>query len=280
MKAINTETGDMILVLGGTGKTGRRIVERLKARGETVRIGSRAAELPFDWQNRSTWEAVLKDVAAVYMAFHPDLTASGAADTIRAFSEQAAQSGVKRLVLLSGRGEAGAQRCEQIVKEAGLEWTILRCAWFCQNFSEDFLYDMVMSGTVALPVDEVKEPFIDADDIADVAVEALTTPHHAGQLYELTGPRLLTFAEAVGEIAKATGRQINYVPITFEAFAKGLVQQKVPTEMVNLLDLLFNEVLDGRNAHLTDGVQRALGRPPRDLKDYAKQTAAAGGWKR
>ena len=271
-------TQDMTLVLGGTGKTGRRVVERLKARGIPVRVGSRSAELPFEWQDPTTWAPVLQDVAAVYITYHPDLAVPGAADTIRAFVDQAVQSKVRRLVLLSGRGEEEAQRCERIVQDADVAWTILRSSWFSQNFSEAFLRDLVLGGKVALPAGDVREPFIDAEDIADVAVAALTEPGHAGQLYELTGPRLLTFSEAIGEIARATDREIAYAPIPQEAFTSALAEQAVPADFVALLSYLFNEVLDGRNAHLTDGVQRALGRAPRDFTDYARDTSAAGAW--
>jgi len=162
--------------------------------------------------------------------------------------------------------------------ESGLDWTILRASWFNQNFSEAFLRDFVLSGVVALPAGEVTEPFIDADDIADVAVAALTETGHTGQLYELTGPSLLTFDEVVGEIARVSGREIKYVPITTEDFVAGMKEQGIPDEYVSLVSYLFTEVLDGRNSHVTDGVQRALGRPPREFKQYAKDAAATGVW--
>lgn len=266
------------LVLGGTGKTGRRVMQRLKVRGVPTRIGSRAAEPPFDWQDPSTWDPVLDDVAAVYIVFHPDLAVPGAPATIRSFTEQAVQHGVRRLVLLSGRGEEEAQRCERIVQEAGVEWSILRASWFAQNFSEAFMRDLVLGGVVALPAGDVREPFVDAEDIAEVAVAALTEPGHANQLYELTGPRLLTFAEAVREIAAATGRKITYLPTSQAAFASALHEQNVPDDFVALLSYLFSEVLDGRNAHLNDGVHRALGREPRDFAEYVRTTAATGAW--
>jgi uncharacterized protein YbjT (DUF2867 family) len=124
----------------------------------------------------------------------------------------------------------------------------------------------------------VAEPFVDAEDIADVAVAALTENGHAGQVYEVTGPRLLTFAEAVREIAEAAGREVQFVPVTMEQYASALAEHGIPEEVVSLLAYLFTEVLDGRNAHLTDGVRRALGREPRDFADYARDTAATGVW--
>jgi uncharacterized protein YbjT (DUF2867 family) len=188
------------------------------------------------------------------------------------------ESGVQRLVLLSGRGEEEAQRVERVVQEAGAEWTIVRCSWFSQNFSENYLLEPILSGEVALPAGDIPEPFVDADDIADVAVAALTEDGHAGELYELTGPRLLTMEEAVGEITKATGRKIRFVPVSLEEYESVLAGQDVPAEFLSFLGYLFGEVLDGRNAHLTDGVQRALGREPRDFADYARDTAATGVW--
>ncbi len=265
------------LVLGGTGKTGRRVAERLEARGLPVRIGSRSGQPPFDWEDRSTWAPALDGVKAAYVSYYPDLAVPGAAETVGSFAELAAKGGVPRLVLLSGRGEPEAQLAEQAVRAAGAEVTILRAAWFAQNFSENYLLDGVLSGEVVLPAGEVPEPFVDADDIADVAVSALTDDKHTGQLYELSGPRLLSFADAVEEISAAAGREIRYVPISIEEFVAAAYED-VPAEAVELLTYLFGEVLDGRNAHLADGVQRALGREPRDFRDYARATAATGVW--
>jgi len=269
---------NMTLLLGGTGKTGRRVAERLTARGLPVRIGSRSGEPPFDWKDEATWAATLRDVQAAYVSYYPDLAIPGAVDAVRSFTDLAVENGVRRLVLLSGRGEEEAQRAEQVVQNSGAEWTILRSSWFSQNFSENYFLEPVLSGAVVLPAGNVGEPFIDADDIADVAVAALTENGHTSQLYELTGPRLLTFAEAVAEIATATGREIRYVQVSPEQYASALAEEGVPAEFVWLVNYLFTTVLDGRNAHLTDGVQRALGRQPRDFSDYARDTAATGIW--
>lgn len=269
---------DTTLVLGGTGKTGRRVAHRLQARGRPVRIGSRAGDPPFDWADAASWPAAVRGVDSVYIAYHPDLAAPGASDAIRAFSELAVRSGVRRLVLLSGRGEEEAQVCEGIVRDAGADWTIVRASWFAQNFSENFLREPVLAGVVALPAGDVGEPFVDADDIADVAVAALTEDGHAGRLYEVTGPRLLTFAEAVDEIARASGRDVRYRQIAHGELTTALAVEDIPGEFIELLSYLFTTVLDGRNASLADGVQRALGRPPRDFAEYARDAAAAGAW--
>jgi uncharacterized protein YbjT (DUF2867 family) len=266
-----------ILVLGGTGKTGRRVVERLTARAIPTRIGSRSGQPPFDWNDQATWGPALRGVGAVYVTYYPDLAIPGAPEAVRSFVDAALAQGVRRHVLLSGRGEEEAQRAERTVQDAGADWTIVRCAWFMQNFSEDYLVDPVRAGEVVLPAGDKPEPFIDADDIADVAVAALTDDRHIGELYELTGPRLLTFGEAVAEMARAIGREIAYVPISVEDYAAGAAEHGVPEEFVGFLTYLFAEVL-GNNAYLTDSVQRALGREPRDFADYARATAATGVW--
>jgi uncharacterized protein YbjT (DUF2867 family) len=266
-----------ILVLGGNGKTGRRVVERLTARGIPTRVGSRSGEPPFDWDDRDTWAPVLQGVGSVYVQHYLDAL-PGAAEILGSFAELAVANGIPRLVHLSGRGEAEAELAERAVRDTGAEVTTLRSTWFSQNFSESYFLDGLLAGKLALPAGTMPEPFVDADDIADVAVAALTGDGHVGETYELTGPQLLTFADAVGEIAQATGREIRYVPVSIEDFAATLEKQAVPNEWIELLVYLFQEVLDGRNAHLADGVQRALGREPRDFVDYARETAATGVW--
>jgi uncharacterized protein YbjT (DUF2867 family) len=266
-----------ILVLGGTGKTGRRVVERLTARGIQTRVGSRSGDPPFDWEDPRTWPPVLAGVRSAYVSYYPDLAIPGAPEAVASFAQVAIDNGVRRLVLLSGRGEEEAQRAEEAVRSTGADLTVVRCAWFMQNFSEGYMVDGIRGGELVLPAGDEQEPFVDADDVADVATAALTDDRHIGRLYELTSPRLLTFAEAVGEIAVATGRAIRYVPVSIEEYAAGAAEHGVPEEFVSFLTYLFSEVL-GRNAYLTDGVQRALGRQPRDFGDYARETATTGVW--
>ena len=272
-------TQNLTLVLGAQGTTGRRVAERLAARGVATRLGSRSGLPPFDWADERTWPAVLDGVSAAYLVYYPDLVAPEALERVGGFAARAAKAGVERLVLLSGRGESAAQQAEQAVMAAGASWTIVRSAFFAQNFSEKGFEEFIRAGTVALPAPEVGEPFVDADDIADVVVAALTEDGHTGQIYEVTGPRLLSFADAVAEIATACGRPIAYARITAEEFVDGLVTHGVPVEEAHVFAEIFGTVLDGRNAHLTDGVQRALGRPPRDFATYAATTAATDVWR-
>lgn len=269
---------ETILILGATGKTGRRIAQRLQAAGRPVRLGSRAASPAFDWEDRSTWAAALEGIYAVYLSFQPDLAVPGALETVRAFTDQAINSGVRKLVLLSGRGEVEAEQAEQVVQASGVDWTILRASWFFQNFSEAHFLEPIQQGELVLPVGTIAEPFIDAEDIAEIAVAALTQPGHSRQLYELTGPRALTFAEAVKEIARETQRDIQFASVPADDYRQALEQAELPAEVIDLVLYLFTTVLDGRNTSVADGVQRALGRPARDFSDYVRRTAATGVW--
>jgi uncharacterized protein YbjT (DUF2867 family) len=275
---VTTRDSGPILVLGATGKTGRRVAERLVKRSIPVRPGSRGAEPAFDWDQPATWPAALNGVRAVYIADQPDLAVPGAVETVGAFARLAADSGASRLVLLAGRGEPEAEDAERAVQAAGVDTTIVRASWFAQNFSESFLLDSILAGDVALPVDGIGEPFIDADDIADVATAALVDDGHSGRVYDVTGPRLLTFPDAVAEIAQASGRQVRFTTITLEEFTAALLATGLPRDAVELVRYLFGEVLDGRNAHLGNGAQQALHRAPRDFTGYTAKAAANGVW--
>jgi uncharacterized protein YbjT (DUF2867 family) len=268
---------DPILIIGGGGKTGGRVNTLLKARGFSTRPVSRTTTPAFDWTRPDGWARALDGVSAAYVTYQPDLAVEGATEAIAELCRLARDKGLQRLVLLSGRGEPGAQRAEAALQASGVEWTIVRASWFDQNFSESYLIDGVLAGEVALPAGSVREPFIDIDDIADVVTAALSEHGHANRLYEVTGPRLLTFADAVAEIAQATGRPIRYRQITPEEFTAGM-RGAAPDDVIDLLHELFTVVLDGRNSSVTHGVQEALGRPARDFSDYVRKTAATGAW--
>ncbi|MEU6866356.1 NAD(P)H-binding protein [Streptomyces sp. NPDC046876] len=263
------------LVIGGHGKTGRRVAAKLRADGRPVRIGSRVGEPAFDWNAPAGWAAALDGVDRVYVTYHPDLAFPGADEQIGAFARAAVAAGARRLVLLSGRGEEAARRAEERLKESGADWTVVRSSWFDQNFDESFFLESVRAGVIALPTADAVEPFVDADDIADVVVAALGDDRrHIGRTYELSGPRLLSFEEVAAELSKATGRHIAYVPVSGEAYRAVLRENGLPEEFAEL----FTTILDGRNAHLVDGVQEVLGRQPRDFADYAREAAATGVW--
>lgn len=266
------------LVIGGTGKTGRRVVERLTSRGLPVRIGSRSGQPPFDWSaDPATWAPVLEGAEAVYITYHPDLAFPGAAESIRDFARHAEEAGVRRLVLLSGRGEEEAEVSEQGVRDFSREWTIVRSTWFAQDFNEHFLLPPVLSGVIALPT-EVPEPFVDLEDVADVVVAALTEDGHHGATYELTGPRSVTFAEAAELISKASGRPVRFERVTPEECTARMIAHGIAREEAEELSNLFTRILDGRNANATDDVKRVTGRPARDFADFVRAAAATGVW--
>jgi uncharacterized protein YbjT (DUF2867 family) len=266
-----------VLVIGATGKTGRRVAARLEAHGLPVRRGARASATPFDWEAPETWAPALRGARAAYVTYFPDLAFPGAVEKLQLFCETAKEAGIDHLVLLSGRGEHHARLGEEAVRASGVDFTLVRAAWFAQNFSEGYLRDPVLAGMLPMPGGDIAEPIVDVDDIADVAVAALTQAGHRGRLYEVTGPRLMTFAEMAEELGRATGREIRHLPISFEAFHANVARSGGPF-VADVFTAIARETLDGRNARITDGVMQALGRPPRDFADFARAAARAGAW--
>lgn len=267
-----------ILIIGKNGKTGARVNQRLQGLGYTTRPVSRTTSPAFDWEDPDTWEAAIKGTHAAYVTYQPDLAVPRAEATIKAFLTVAAEAGLKHIVLLSGRGEEGAQRAEQALIDSGLSWNIVRCSWFSQNFSESFMLEGILAGELILPAAEIPEPFVDVDDIADVAVEALTNPDHRNKLFELTGPRAMTFTQCVAEISHALGRPIKYTSIPVDTYIHALKEQGVPEDYQWLLRELFTVVFDGRNSHVMHGIEEALGRPATDFQSYVQKTIKSGGW--
>ncbi|MEP2026606.1 MAG: NmrA family NAD(P)-binding protein [Reichenbachiella sp.] len=268
-----------ILIIGGTGKTGRKVVQKLQKLNYEVRIGSRSASPAFDWNNPGTWEGAMDGIEKMYVTFQPDLAVPGALDTIEALTRQALKSGVRKIVLLSGKGEREAELCEQVIMHSGMDFTIVRASWFNQNFSESFFLDPIIAGHVALPKAEAKVPYVDTEDIADVVVEALLEERHNGQMYELTGPRLLTFKDVIAEIAAATGRDIEFTPISLDAYVKMLEEVNVPADYIWLINYLFAEVLDAKgNDVISNDIEKILGRKSKDFSEYVQETVQSGVW--
>ncbi|GAA2224330.1 NAD(P)H-binding protein [Promicromonospora sukumoe] len=293
--ATSTNTSP-VLVTGGTGRTGRRVADRLRAQGRQVRIASRtgtasapvpapvpsaaSVPVPFDWHDDAGWDAALDGTSAVYVCYSPDLALPGADAVIDAFTARAVRHGVERIVLLSGRGEDAAKACEDIALAASAATTVVRCSWFQENFSGHFLLDGVLAGRVAVPADQVREPFVSLEDVADVATLALTSDAHAGEVLELTGPEALTFTEVAHLLSGATGRSVEHVALTPADFVDELTAAGVHPEEADGLAWLFQEVLDGRNTATTDTVERVLGRPATPFDAFARRAAAAGAWTR
>lgn len=266
-----------ILVVGATGKTGSRVISKLEEKGIAVRRGARSADIPFDWEKPATWAPALSGVKKAYVTYFPDLAFPGAVEALQAFTKVAAASGLEHIVLLSGRGEHHARMGEEVVRSSGIPFTLVRSAWFAQNFSEGYLRDPILAGVLPMPGGDIAEPIIDIDDIADVVVAALTEDGHQGELYEVSGPRLITFAEMADVLSNAIGRPIQHLPISFDDFHAN-VAAAGGDFVADVFTAIARETLDGRNAHLSDGVERALGRKPRDFADFAAATAESGAW--
>ncbi|NNN32070.1 NAD(P)H-binding protein [Streptomyces sp. S3(2020)] len=267
-----------VVVTGASGRTGSRVAQAVRAAGFEVRAASRAQG--FDWENPTTWAETLRDADAAYLMYPSDVGSPAAAEGIGALAREAVGLGVRRLVLLSARGETQALATEEALRSSGADWTVVRASWFSQNFSEGPLVEELRRGELAFPAGEVPEPFLDVRDIADVVAVALTSGEaYVGRTLELTGPRLLSFREAVAEIAAASGRELAYIPVPARDYGDALVGFGVPPEEAEFLVEVFEGLLDGRNARLTDGVREVLGRAPREFGEFVREAAAAGVWK-
>ncbi|MGE2835421.1 NAD(P)H-binding protein [Mycobacterium sp. SMC-4] len=276
-----TET---FLVLGASGKSGRRVAARLRLRGLPVRSASRSSDTPFDWSEPAGWDAALAGVSAVYVV-PPSIPGP-----VHKFVARAQDAGVQRLVLLSGRGAddwgdsdfgRDMRDAEDAVRGSALEWTVLRANNFAQNFDEELWHAPVQAGKLALPAGDVPEPFIDLEDVADVAAAVLTEPgRHRGRIYELSGPRAVTFAEAAELIGRAAGRPVAYEQISPAEYEALLEQQGLSPDDAHHIAEMF--VLMGRAqlSETTNDVARVLGRPARTFEDYVLRTAATGAWSR
>lgn len=270
---------EQFLITGGTGKTGRRIVERLDKLGLKVRIGSRSAELPFDWNDPTNWDEVLEGIDKVYVTYQPDLAVPGAKEAISELVKVSKKAGVSKMVLLSGKGEREAELCEDIVINSGIDYTIIRASWFNQNFSENFLLEPILDGVVALPQAHVKIPFVDAEDIADVAVKVLNNNSYNGKIFELTGSETLTFKEAIAVIAKATNRSISFIPLSLEAYSTAMKGMQLPDDFIWLINYLFDVVLGNpNNSIITEDINLLLGRAPKTFREFAEESATLGIW--
>jgi uncharacterized protein YbjT (DUF2867 family) len=268
-----------IAVIGGTGKTGRRVVEGLNQLGHNVKIASRSSVPAFDWDDPSTFSNTLKGMDRAYIVYYPDLAVPGAKEAITALTEAALKEGLEKVVLLSGKGEAEAEACEEIVANSGLNYTLVRASWFNQNFSEGAFRDFVLAGHVALPMPDAEIPFVDAEDIAEVVTKVLVDDAYNGQTITVTGPRKMTFKEVVETMAKGIGKPIQYQPISIEEFKDGMKAAGLPESYVWLFGYLFKEVLGNPdNQTVSHDVERVLGRKAIDFSEYVEKTVPTGVW--
>ncbi|MBO9524424.1 MAG: NAD(P)H-binding protein [Nocardioidaceae bacterium] len=255
-----------ILITGGTGKTGSRVARLLTDLGHDVRVASRSSAHRFDWNDESTWDAAVSGCSAAYLTFQPDLGLPGADLVIGRFAARAVTLGCRRLVLLSGRGEDGARKAERAMVASDADWTIVRSAFFLQNFTESVFAAELAQGSLTMVEHPAAEPFIDADDIADVVVTVLLDEEYTGTVLELTGPELLTFAD----VAERFGATYRSLPV--DAYVGELVAAGLPAEDATGLAYLFADVLDGRNEQVTSEVPDVLGRPARTFAEFLVTT--------
>ncbi len=268
-----------ILVIGGTGKTGRRVVEQLQKKGIEPRVGSRSATPSFDWDNKDTWIEALNGIERMYVTYYPDLAVPGAKEAIQSLTYLAKELGVKKMVLLSGKGETEAEACEKIVMDSGMDYTIVRASWFNQNWSESFFLEPILSGEVALPMSDVLIPFVDANDIAEVAATVLLDDTYNGEIIEVTGPELITFKDIVDIISKTSDRHLNFYDITLEQYTDGMKQMQIPNDVVWLIEYLFSHVLTNpKNQLVVNDIEGVLGRKAKTFLEYAQETAKTGIW--
>lgn len=278
-------TENTVLVLGATGKTGRRIVPRLRLRGVPVRAASRSSTTRFDWADPTGWDAALRGARSVY------LVPPAVLGPVHPFVAKAQEAGVRRLVLLSGHGAdtwgdsdfgLDMRSAEEAVRGSTLEWTVLRCANFDQNFDEENFHAPLVAGTLELPAGEVPEPFLDVEDLADVATAVLTEPgqQYAGRTLELTGPRSLTFARAVELISAASGLPMTYRQISPKNYITALTEQGLDQDAANNVAEMFVMMARGLVSETTDDVAAVLARAPRPFEEYVVRAAASGGWRR
>lgn len=267
-----------VLIIGKNGKTGARVQRRLDALGISSRAVSRSSFPQFDWEDSNTWRAALEGTRTAYVTFQPDLAIPTAEQTIKNFLQLATDLGLEHIVLLSGRGEDGAQRAERALQQSGISWNVVRTSWFDQNFSEGFMIEGILNGEFALPAGDVVEPFIDVDDIADVVVATLTKPHLRNRLFEITGPRAMSFAQCIKEISCAIGYAVNYQAISVDDFVTSLRDHGEPEGMQWLMRELFSVVLDGRNSNVTSDIEEVLGRPATDFSEYIEKVITSGVW--
>ena len=274
------------LVLGGTGKTGRRVLHHLVTAGHTARAAARTPgpaspgvePVRFDWADPSTYAPALSGVDAVYVV--PPALQLEHAEQIAALGTLALDLGVSRAVLLSARGVDKAPdnamfRSEQALAGTGLPTGVVRPSWFAQNFTESFFAPGISTdGVIVAPSAEGAHAFIDAEDIAAVAAALLTGTAPLGA-YDISGPQALRFSEVAAILSAHAGREVKHVDLPVDDWEAGAAQNGLPVEYAEMLGMLFTLIRDGYDAEVSDGVQRALGRPATSFEDWAAREAGS-----
>ena len=269
---------NFVLVTAPNSKTGKQVVKLLKRENIPFRAASRSTSVPFDWENEKTWASAISGAHAVYVVIPPNLAFADMPQRLKAFLTYCEAVRVRRIILLSGRGEDEAAKIEEVALSNAIPTTVLRASWFAQNFSEGYFVEGVVNGQLAIPSKLVREPFIDTRDIAKAVVFALKDKSSNNYVFELTGPELLSFEDVAKKFTKHLDQSVTYVYMPIEDYINQLLQFGVSTDEIDLTRFLFGELLDGRNAYTTSDLSLLLGEQGTSFEQFIQHTKPSGVW--
>ncbi len=269
---------NFVLVTAPNSKTGKQVVKLLEKENIPFRAASRSTSPSFDWEDEKTWSPAMSGTNAIYAVIPPNLAFADMPVRFKTFLKHCEAEQIKRIVLLSGRGEEEASRIEDIALSSTIPTTVLRASWFAQNFSEGYFVEGVANGLLALPSKLVREPFIDTRDIAKAAAFALKDTSSNDNIYELTGPELLSFEDVANKFTKHLDQPVTFVYVPLEDYLNELQQFGVPSDEIELTRFLFDELLDGRNAYTTSDLNLLLGEQGTSFEQFIQHTKSSGVW--
>jgi uncharacterized protein YbjT (DUF2867 family) len=260
------------VILGGTGKVGRRLTEILRRQGHDARPVSRSTPTRFDWQDESTWPAALAGATGVFVV-GPG-SAHDWSPALARFLRAAAAAGVAHAVLLSARGvefhpSGAVAAAERALRSGPLAWTILRPTHFAQNFTEAMFAPA--NGRITAPVGDGAEPFVDVLDIAEVAAAVLTGRQYDGRVLALSGPGAITFADA----AAVLGPAVVFESETDDDHVARLRAVGTPEGYVEWRMAMLRGIRTGADAYLSDGVPEVLDRRATPFHEWAAREVAS-----
>jgi uncharacterized protein YbjT (DUF2867 family) len=267
------------LILGGTGKVGRRLGQSLTAAGHAARAASRHAAVRFDWAEPATWPDALAGTDGLFI-IGPG-SATDWSGRLTSLLTTAQSAGTKHAVLLSARGveflPGGAVgQSEQALREGPLSWTILRPSHFAQNFTEAMF--VPVDGVITTAVGTGAEPFIDVADVADVAAAVLARDTWHETTLELSGPEAITFAEAAAILTQASGTSVRFADESDASHVARLRAAGTPEGYIEWRMAMLGGIRSGADAYLSDGVQAVLGRPATSFREWARREVPAAAW--
>jgi uncharacterized protein YbjT (DUF2867 family) len=263
-----------ILLTGGKGTTGRMIARELARIGAACRIGTRdpvaRGEIAFDWRRPELARDAFDGVKAIYIVAPTDT--SDHERLVIPMLEQAVERGVGRFVLLSASSlEAGGPMMGQIhswLAENTRQWAVLRPSWFMQNLHNQHREAIANEDTVYTATGAGRVGFIDAADIASVAVSALTSQVAWNRDYILTGPEPLSYADVAAALSAAFGRQIKHMALQSDAYARLLVEQGMGEDYARTLAAMDERIAAGSEDRVTTHVYALTGRAPTDFPTF------------